>query len=180
MKVVTRSRLDRALRTAIEDFEVCGLYTDALHEVPVRLTWGHTAYGLCWSTGEIDIPALSGSRAFDIFRGTRVTLTDVVRHEMAHALAHVHLDVVDGPEFEAVFGGRYWAQWDEPPAFDPSDFVSEYATSAPAEDWAETVMVYTRHRGRLDRYRRRMGLAPAFRYVRKLSKRLARAAGERR
>ena len=61
-RIITLARLNRALRTAIDDFTVCGLYTDELHAVPVRLTWAGWAYGYCWDDGVIDILAVSISR----------------------------------------------------------------------------------------------------------------------
>ena len=63
---LTLARLSRALRTAIDDFSVCGLYTVELHAVPVRLTSVGWAYGWCWDTGVIDIPAVSISRLGEI------------------------------------------------------------------------------------------------------------------
>jgi hypothetical protein len=91
---------------------------------------------------------------------------------LAHALAAVHLDVVDGPRFEDVFGAGYDDEWDERPEFDPQLFITDYATKSPAEDFAETVMVYTRHRGQVARYARRDGVMEGFEYVRWVAGRL--------
>ena len=95
-----------------------------------------------------------------------------MRHELAHALAAVHLDVVDGPRFERVFGGSHEHEWVERPEFDPQLFITAYATKSPAEDFAETVMVYTRHRGRVERYARRDGVMEGFEFVRWVAGRL--------
>ncbi|MBW2536928.1 MAG: hypothetical protein JRI55_35915 [Deltaproteobacteria bacterium] len=58
-RIITLARLNRALRRAIDDFSVCGLYTAELHAVPVRLTYVGWAYGYCWNTGEIYNPGVS-------------------------------------------------------------------------------------------------------------------------
>ncbi|MBW2537143.1 MAG: hypothetical protein JRI55_36990 [Deltaproteobacteria bacterium] len=53
------ARLNRALRTAIDDFSVCGLYTAELHAALVRFPWAGWACGYCWNAGELDVPAVS-------------------------------------------------------------------------------------------------------------------------
>ena len=124
MRIVNMARLNRSLRTAIADFEACGLYTDELHAVPVRLTLAGRAYGWCWNTGEIDIPAVSLARLGEIFGRPRFALRDILRHEMAHALAHVHPEVVDNAEFRDVFGAPYWSEWETPHDYDPDLFLT--------------------------------------------------------
>lgn len=51
---------------------------------------------------------------------------------------------VGGPAALAGFRAGEDDAWDEPPAFDPDAFVSEYAATAPKEDFAETFMVVLR------------------------------------
>lgn len=165
MSQVSRAELDRAVRIAKRDFASVGLYSRALEAVPVYLTRYGDAYGYCTDTGEIEIPAFSWSRLVEERDGEACELDDVVRHELAHALAHHHLDVIDTPAFAKVFGAAYWDEWLEEVEYDPREFVTEYATTAPCEDFADTMMVYARHRGRVAlRYASRPGVMRAFRY----------------
>lgn len=173
MSLVTEADLARALAIAKRDFKNCGLYTAALERVPVRLTAAEEAYGYFSESGEIEIPAWSWSRLFEMHMGRACSLEDVVRHELAHALADQHMPLVDTPRFADVFGAAYWDEWLEDVRFDPMHYVTEYATTAPCEDYAETVMVYARNRGRVSRFAARHGVMRAFRWVADLACKLA-------
>jgi len=172
MSVVTETDLARALVIAKRDFRSCGLYTIALERVPVRLTPEGEAYGYFSERGEIEIPAWSWSRVFEQHTGRICALEDVLRHELAHALADQHMNLVDTPRFADVFGAAYWDEWLEDVRFDPMHYVTEYATTAPCEDYAETVMVYARNRGRVSRFAARHGVMRAFRWVADLAGKL--------
>ena len=91
-------------------------------------------------------------------------MRDVVRHELAHALAFTGGDLVRGSaRFRRVFGGDHD---DDAPVDAPRRaFVSEYATTNPCEDFAEAVMVYLRHGGALDRYRTRPELLRKMQFI---------------
>lgn len=173
MSLVTEADLARALAVAKRDFKSCGLYTRALERVPVRLTGAGEAYGYFSERGEIEIPAWSWSRLCEQHLGRACSLEDVVRHELAHALADQHMHLIDTPRFADVFGAAYWDEWLEDVRFDPVHYVTEYATTAPCEDYAETVMVYARHRGRVSRFAARRGVMRAFRWVADLAGKLA-------
>lgn len=74
----------------------------------------------------------------------RGSLRDVLRHEFGHALAYYHPGpICRSRAFTETFGGRYEGRRSEPPA-DGEDFVSEYAMSGPAEDFAETFACWLR------------------------------------
>lgn len=165
MSLVTEAELARALAVARRDFRSCGLYTYALEQVPVRLTGTADAYGYFSESGEIEIPSWSWSRLLEQYVGRACSLEDVLRHELAHALADQHMALVDTPRFADIFGAAYWDEWMEDVPFDPMAYVSEYATTAPCEDFAETVMVYARHRGRVSRFAARHGVMRAFRWI---------------
>lgn len=173
MSFVTRAQLDHAVAKAKQDFASCGLYTLALEEVPVRLTTEGEAYGYFSDAGVIEIPAWSWSRASEQSGGEACCLDDVLRHELAHALADRYMSLVDTPQFERVFGARYWDEWLEDVPYDPRQYVTRYATSAPCEDFAETVMVYARHRGHVSRFAARPGVMRGFRFVAGLARDLS-------
>lgn len=173
MSLVTRAELDRALAVAKQDFASCGLYTPALDDVPVRLTSSGEAYGYFSDEGVIEIPAWSWSRAWEQLDGEACCLEDVLRHELAHALADRYMELVDTPHFERVFGAGYWDEWVEHVEYDPRNYVTHYATTAPCEDFAETVMVYARHRGRVSRFAARAGVMRGFRFVASLARELS-------
>lgn len=87
------------------------------------------------------------------------TLVDTLRHEYAHAWAWLDRRFVDGPWFRQAFGASYnddAADIDD--TWDREEFVSSYATTSPAEDFAETFMVVLRYRRSLERFRRRRGV----------------------
>ena len=77
---------------------------------------------------------------------------DVFRHEFGHALADLYPGVLKkGALFCKAFGGAYG---DKPAkGIDSDDWegrcVSSYATTATQEDFAETFMLYMKHKGKI-------------------------------
>ena len=102
------------------------------------------------------------------------TLTDVIRHEFAHAWAWLDRDFLNGVWFKRAFGRWYDDEWPlgdklfrlfrkhDEREFKKSpyyrDFVSPYAMKAPYEDFAETFMTCLRYWGSASRFRNRPGL----------------------
>jgi hypothetical protein len=78
----------------------------------------------------------------------RGSLRDVVRHEYGYALAHYYPSLIlRSSRFSATFGGRYFGH--RTAHGNSRDFVSTYAATCPAEDFAETFMLFLRYSGRL-------------------------------
>ena len=110
------------------------------------------------------------------------TLVDTIRHEFAHAWFWRDPEFISQPWFTRTFGMPYinkWEfgykayklfrsypdEWEGSPYF--MDFVSDYAISAPCEDFAETFMTCLRYRNSLDRFRSRPGVFKKVTAVRK-------------
>ena len=84
--------------------------------------------------------------------GAKANALDVFRHEFGHALADLYPgSLKKGGLFRAAFGGTYGPTpaeergvvgWED-------RYVSEYATSATQEDFAETFMLFVKHKGKI-------------------------------
>jgi len=104
------------------------------------------------------------------------TLVDTIRHEFAHAWAWLDPKYIDQPWFADTFGASYDDEWDDEPEFAEDDFVSDYACTAPKEDFAETFMMFLRYRESLDRFRERRGV---YRKLKAVKRAVSIAAKER-
>ncbi len=154
--IISHHQVQNATHRAVAGFREVGLNTGSLHECEVVSIPFGGAFGYCEATGEIQIPRVSLSRIGERIRGSkRTSLVDVIRHEMAHALAFSHPHLVKNARFRRVFGASHdLEKWppDRRPDYWEEDFVSGYATTNPGEDFAETVMFFVKHCGDIDRY----------------------------
>ena len=95
----------------------------------------------------IHIPAVFTAGLFPRWDGREIL--DVVRHEFGHALADRFGKFFRGEIFKGAFGASYG----EKKVFDGEDWsdehVSAYASSMTQEDFAETFMLYLKHKGRM-------------------------------
>ena len=96
----------------------------------------------------IHVPALYPAGLLPMWYGERQML-DVLRHEFGHALADRYAKFFRGGIFKTAFGASYG----EKKVFDGEDwegeYVSKYATTATQEDFAETFMLYMKHKGKM-------------------------------
>jgi len=147
MDFVTQKRLDQANYAVTCELASHGFYDHHVEAVDTRLVLFGSAYGWHWygSTGEIHIPRVSLSRLSHLWNGGYTSLRDVLRHEFAHAIADTHRGLLRSSYFSDAFGAAH--HWDFEWEYDPEHHISEYAASAPAEDFAETFMLYLRHNG---------------------------------
>jgi hypothetical protein len=106
------------------------------------------------------------------------TLTDIIRHEFAHAWHWLDRRFVTGPWFRDAFGGSYAIdEWeDQEDVRDPDEYVTDYAMESPKEDFAETFMTFLRNHQSLSRFRSRRGV---YRKLRAVKDAVKRAADER-
>ena len=84
--------------------------------------------------------------------GVKANALDVIRHEFGHALADLYPGALKkGGLFRAAFGGTYGENPAEECVADGwgDRYVSEYATSMTQEDFAETFMLFVKHKGKI-------------------------------
>ena len=145
--VITLRDLCRANNQVTDEMDDLGLWSDRLDKVEVYLvpaSWDH--YG--WYQHHICIPAITGAQLSDFLAGKFTRLTDVLRHEWAHAVADRHKRLIETQRFERVFGGSYESD-DAVRAYDADHHLTRYAAVNPSEDFAEVFHYYLRHKGRL-------------------------------
>ena len=111
--------------------------------------------------------------------GTKANALDVIRHEFGHALADLYPGALkkDGT-FRAAFGGSYGEEPAEERGLDGWEerYVSEYATSATQEDFAETFMLFVKHKGKIPaRFARKPAIRKKWKAVAEIVKRVAAA-----
>jgi hypothetical protein len=177
---VSFSHLDLAVRSAQGELGLAGLWNERSRLINCEVFWcpwpqitmpgalgffvheaGRIDRFLRYEAGHIYIPKLV------LLHGPwqqRGSLRDVIRHEYGHATAHYYPALVQrSSRFRGAFGGGYW---DEGSAGGgDGDFVSTYARTNPSEDFAETFMLYLRHRGRLPSRFSSAGVRRKWRFV---------------
>ena len=111
--------------------------------------------------------------------GKKDLAVDVFRHEFAHALADLYPGALKkGGVFRAAFGGANGeAPAEECVAEGWGDrYVSEYATSMTQEDFAETFMLFVKHKGKIPaKYEKKPAIRKKWKAVAEIVKRVAKA-----
>lgn len=104
---------------------------------------------------------------------------DVLRHEFGHALATLYPRALSqGGLFREAFGAKYGPK--PAPDTDPAnwefEFVSEYAAKQTREDFAETFMLFVKHKGKMPRkFAGKPAIRKKWEAVREIVKRVAAA-----
>ena len=104
---------------------------------------------------------------------------DVFRHEFGHALADLYPRALSqGGLFREAFGAKYGPA--PAPEIDPDnwefDCVSAYAATKTQEDFAETFMLFVKHKGKLPaKYAGKPAIKKKWAAVREIVKRVAAA-----
>ena len=145
--VITYQDMCRANRTVVRELETLWFWHKRLEEVDVywvAASWD--CYG--WNQGDIYIPAITGARLSDLILGQHTRLTDVLRHEWAHAVADHWPRLINIKRFVSAFGGPY-ESGEAVRTYDPDHHLTKYAATNPCEDFAEMFHFYLRHKGRL-------------------------------
>lgn len=169
MHFVTQARLDQANSAVTRELAALGFFDSHVQAVDTYLVQFGFAHGWQWygSTGDISIPRVSLSRLSEIWKGRYTSLRDVLRHEFAHAIADTHRGLFRSSCFSEAFGAAH--HWDFEWEHDPEHHVSVYAATAPAEDFAETFMLYIRHKGVLPTRHETEPIKRKWRFIRRLS-----------
>ena len=126
-----------------------------------------------WHHGAIHIPQ------FGVWFCRQGSIEDVIRHEFGHALADLYPRTLSrGGVFRKAFGKTYGgvpaeeykvAGWED-------RYVSKYATSATQEDFAETFMLFVKHKGRIPtKFAKKPAIAKKWKAVAEIVKRVAAA-----
>ena len=145
--VITWQDLCRANVQVTGELMKLGLWSSRLDEITVYwVTASWTCYG--WYRGDIFIPAISIPQLSDLIMGRHMRLTDVLRHEFAHAIADCFPRLMDTARFVRTFGGPYESSA-KVFEYDPHEHLTPYAATMPAEDFAEVLAYFVRHKSRL-------------------------------
>ena len=111
--------------------------------------------------------------------GVKANALDVIRHEFGHALADLYPGALKkGGLFRAAFGGTYGENPAEECVADGwgDRYVSEYATSMTQEDFAETFMLFVKHKGKIPaKYAKKPVIRKKWKAVAEIVKRVAKA-----
>lgn len=186
---ITLRSIDRALGDVMRELGEAGLLTGRVGAVPVvaqaidlaPFVLGYEGLYveepttldrlLGFEARTIYIPLTTFSRCaatLGLAKRQSSSLRDVLRHELGHAFAVEHPSLVRrSAAFVRGFGAPYDAG-----AYDASDddFITPYASTSPAEDFAETFMVYLRHQGDIAKYRGRRLVYRKLLFVRALAR----------
>lgn len=173
-KKIEFNAIQRDFRKVQTELETIGLWKENeylglvdLYQTPMPSIFG--TLGFIYDRGISSFEKILGFKSGAIYIPSHAhvekytpgqTLVDTIRHEFGHAWYWVDPQLFKGKWFKDTFGGRYGAEWDDTDSnLDDSDnYISEYAMSSPAEDFAETFMTYLRHSKNYSKFRKRRGV----------------------
>jgi hypothetical protein len=137
LTVLPMARVNRAFNQARNDLRDLGLIEDGryldrvdCYRVPLPSLTGEMGYvfdgSLPWVVRLADLRSgviyLPLNPPVTAMPGD--TLVDVVRHEFGHAWAWLDRPYLERRWFRDAFGARYGEEWEQPPEYDPAEYVS--------------------------------------------------------
>jgi len=179
------TELNEAWTTVWQELETLGFSSPRLAKCQVYLGVVSGAYGYQYfrdlsdekqrdkPCGDIVLPRVSFSHFSDYFRGEpKASPLDTLRHEYGHAFADVNRRRVETKRFEKAFGWPHEMWWGESEmVYDPEHHVTEYASTDPAEDFAEIFWLYLKHQGKLPKRLDTPTIQKKWKFVESLRKR---------
>ena len=169
--VLTRKQLHSAVKEVRSELRALGFLDEALSVIEVLMVPRAFpyAYQLYGGDGNIYVPRISGARKRDLKKKLKpAPIRQVLRHEFAHAFADTHRGLIRSARFSEAFGAAH--SWKFAWKYDPEHHVSDYASSAPAEDFAETFMHYIGHQGVLPEKWNTPSIRRKWRFIRDLAR----------
>lgn len=159
LSILNITQLNAALRTVVNELDLLGLWQDSLSRVQVSLGDFSTAYGYIHEPNdykhEIVIPMFSISRlqdAIGFHKSRPCPVVDVLRHEYGHALADIHPRLTRSHRFIQAFD--YPHDCLDELEYNPQIHFTEYSATSPSEDFAETFMLFIKHKSQLPKTHR--------------------------
>lgn len=128
-------------------------------------------YGNTNEDQDIHIPAVIRS---GLLNGDHRVIRDDIRHEFGHALADKFKKFFRGDIFKEAFGASYGTKKVFAGGDWTNEYVTEYATTATQEDFAETFMLFMKHKGKLPtRYRGKRAIVKKWKTVGRIIREIA-------
>lgn len=186
-QTVSYESLNRALRHVQGVFDDLGIYDKLEHvdvywcewpQMSVPAARGFFTHGdqgffgrvVGYEPGHIFIPKIVPVQMWWQSRGS---LRGILFHEYAHAVAYYFPELVTGRKFNSAFGGPYG--WQAHRGVQIKDaYVSDYAMTSPAEDFAESFEFWITRRRSLHTRTFHPQLKAKFAYIASMIKHLAR------
>lgn len=146
------SSLERSVNKVRQEFFDIGILTTKIDAVDVFMLMGvkgaihaltkdtvFTLFTPGYYNGEVNISEYVFSR---------YSTSDVLRHEYGHAYADLHPTPFATTSFRTAFGGKYELKRKTEMQL-PGRYMSDYAETDIAEDFAETFMLFIKYKGKL-------------------------------
>jgi hypothetical protein len=150
-----------------------GFWRPCYGRVRFKVPWISPAYGYWWpGRNVIRVGRLSWLEVLGWFNGARQpSKRDIIRHELGHVVLDKNRTLATRLGFDRVFG--------HPVGYSPRSHVSEYAATHAEEDFAETLMLFLKHRGRKPWYLVGVRLARKWRFIGRLAREINRQSAAR-